>query len=293
MFIIDAKGGLGNQMYQYALYRSLQEQGREAYLSLLHYERAQQNPHTHIVAHGRRFLLEDICNVKVECPEIKDVFRLGSVKNDFFSKVLRKLGMYKATHIREEADGYPSLEQLLSYDKAFLDGYWQDFAYSASIETKLREELTFKEPLEGKNREIADEMTTCNAVSIHVRLNDYLSVPMYQIQPKEYFTRAVEYISERVENPVFYCFSDDMDWCREAFKDKNVTFVDWNTGADSYRDMQLMSLCRHNIVTNSTFSIWAAWLNAHPDKIVVRPAHYFSEGHREHEFAWPPEWIIK
>lgn len=293
MFIIDAKGGLGNQMFQYALYRALQEQGREAYLCLLHYERAQQNIYSHIVAHGRYFLLENICNVKVDCAAERDIFRLGSVRNGFFAKVLRKLGWYKATHVREEAAGYPDLQWLLSRKQAFLDGYWQNFDYSAAIAPKLREELTFKIPMDEKNQKIADEMAACNAVSIHVRLNDYLSVPMFQIQPKEYFTRAVEYICERVENPVFYCFSDDIDWCREAFKGKNVTFVDWNTGADSYRDMQLMSLCKHNIVTNSTFSIWAAWLNANPDKIVVRPEHYFSEGHREHAFAWPSDWIIK
>ena len=110
MFIVDAKGGLGNQMYQYALYRSLQEQGREAALCLLHYERAQSDANTRIVAHGRRFLLEDICRVRVDCAKTEDVFRLGSVKTDFFSKVWRKLGCYKSTHIREEVEGYPSME---------------------------------------------------------------------------------------------------------------------------------------------------------------------------------------
>ena len=293
MLIVKVKDGLGNQMYQYALYRALQEHGREAYLSLFHYEYVQQKASHRVVAHGRRFLLEDICNVKVDRATKEDIFRLGSVNTGFFAKVLRRLGFYKATHIREEVCNYPNLEQLLSYDKAFLDGYWQDFRNVDGIEETLRKELTFKIPLEGKNREIAAEIAQCNAVSLHVRHNDYLSLSMYQIQPKEYYTRAMEYISQHVENPVFYCFSDDIAWCREAFKDKKMVFVDWNTGADSYRDMQLMSLCRHNIVTNSTFSTWAAWLNAHPDKIVVRPEHYFSEGHREHEFAWPSEWIIK
>lgn len=293
MYIIDAKGGLGNQMYEYALFRALQEKGKEAYISLLHYQRAQNNANTHIVSHGRRFLLEDIFNVKVSYADEEAIKKLGSVGTSFFAKVLRKLKLYKKTHIRETAYNYPNMESILTMNNAFLDGYWQNFDYSKDIEEKLRAELSFKHPLSGKNAEIADVIQGCNAVSVHVRRNDYLFTPMYKIQDKDYYMRAFEHIKQNVENPVFFCFSDDIKWCKELFRDVEIHFVDWNSGAESYRDMQLMSMCRHNIVTNSTFSVWAAWLNADKEKIVIRPERYYNEGYDNVKFAWPSDWIIK
>ena len=289
MYIVDFCGGLGNQMYQYALFRALQEKGIDAKMSTIHYE------HTgdHIPQHGKSFLLADIFNIKADYADKKYINRLGDVSRGFFARALRKLGCYKKTHKKESECDYPTMDQILSYKKAYLEGYWQNFDYSRQIEDKLRQELTFKQPLDEKNAQIAQQIKNCNAVSIHVRRNDYLNVPMYKIQDGNYYVSAVEFVKQNVENPVFFCFSDDIEWCKNTFKDCNMVFVDWNSGTDSYRDMQLMSMCKHNIVANSTFSVWAAWLNNNPQKIVIRPKEYFNDGYVERDFAWPCEWIIK
>ena len=128
------------------------------------------------------------------------------------------------------------------------------------------------------------------SVSVHVRRGDYLlpKNAVYIRLSKEYYDKVMSYFTQRFDNVHFYVFSDGIDWCRENFKADRITFIDWNTGDDSYKDMQLMSLCKHNIIANSSFSSWAAWLNANPDKIVIRPKEYKTDGQ---DYYWPDEWI--
>ena len=112
-------------------------------------------------------------------------------------------------------------------------------------------------------------------ISIHVRRDDYLSSKYVSgfggICTIEYYNKAVERIKEEVIDPVFYIFSDDINWCRENLKLEQGVFIDWNTGKESWQDMFLMSQCKHNIIANSSFSWWGAWLNSNSEKIVIAP----------------------
>jgi hypothetical protein len=114
-----------------------------------------------------------------------------------------------------------------------------------------------------------------NSISIHIRRQDYLTVAgghRYSgICTPKYYKGAINYIETRVENPIYYIFSDDLEYARSHFDKENMHVIDWNTGRESMHDMELMSHCRHNICANSTFSIWGARLNKNPDKIMIRP----------------------
>jgi hypothetical protein len=164
-----------------------------------------------------------------------------------------------------------------------MSGYFQNEQYFKHIEQDIRRDFTFKHPLEGKNKMLERQLSNCRSVAVHIRRGDYIqqadTVANFVTCNKEYYQKAIAHILEKVDNPVFYIFSDDFDWVKENlnFEDHLVTFVDWNRGDESYIDLQLMSLCKHNIIANSSFSWWAAWLNAHREKVVACPGKWFRD----------------
>jgi hypothetical protein len=106
-----------------------------------------------------------------------------------------------------------------------------------------------------------------------------------------YYQKAIEYIKSQVKTPVFYIFSDDIEWVKSnLLLDKNTVFVGHNKGTESYNDMHLMSLCKHHIIANSSFSWWGAWLNASPNKIVVAPKKWFASNQNDQDLI-PRSWV--
>ena len=136
-----------------------------------------------------------------------------------------------------------------------------------------------------------------SAVSIHIRRGDYVSDAdannLMGILPMGYYDRAVNYINERVKNPSYYIFSDDLEWTKDHLKvDAPLTFVDLENGSRDYIELDIMRKCRHNIIANSSFSWWAAFLNQHPDKIVVAPARWVMPDETNRRIAIQfPSWI--
>ena len=119
---------------------------------------------------------------------------------------------------------------------------------------------------------------------MHIRRGDYLQINNGTIVlPISYYHMAIKMMLKRVKDPTFLFFSDDMEWVKENIHVPNAIYVDWNTGKESWQDMYLMSMCNHNIIANSSFSWWGAWLNNHKDKIVVSP--------KWDEEIIPEEWI--
>ena len=147
----------------------------------------------------------------------------------------------------------------------------------------------FKIPLTGKNKEIADQMKKENAVSIHIRRGDFIT-ENYKILNLSYYQRAVQYMNKQIKNPHYYVFSDDITWAKENLKiDGKVTFVDWTT--KDYEDLQLMTKTKHNIIANSTFSWWGAFLNPNKEKIVLIPKTGFYNKGWEH-MKVDENWIV-
>ena len=160
----------------------------------------------------------------------------------------------------------------------------KDIDLLSPIEEELRRDFSFPELTGERNTNIAKVISSCNSVSIHARRSDFLQYngDCYKFG---YFKKAIKHIKSHVENPVFIIFSEDSKWCKENLEvlglqgsQDKIYFVDWNSGDDSFRDMQLMSMCKHNIITKSSFGWWASYLNPNPNKIIIsQVSEYYSK----------------
>ena len=165
----------------------------------------------------------------------------------------------------------------------YLTGFWACEKYYADILPQLRKEIVFPSSEEVRNCRTISEMKQNMSVSIHIRRGDYLdpenAALFGGICTQAYYDGAIRTVLDRCPDAHFYLFSDDPAYVREHYRGEQYTVVDWNTGVNSFYDIQLMSSCRHNICANSTFSFWGARLNPNPDKIMIRPAkHKNSQG---------------
>lgn len=269
MIIIHVMGGLGNQLYQYALYEKLKMLGREVKLDLYAYKEAEGEDREWRALElewlGLRY---DVCTM-----EERRIFLDNSMK--LTDRIRRKLTGRKDRTVKESADYMPDIFEM---DNVYLYGFWGCERYYTDITALLQEKIVFPQSRNPQNEALIKAMAQENAVSVHIRRKDYLTVAdgkrYMGICTDAYYERAVSYISERIHNPVFYIFSDDTEYAKARYNRSNMHVVDWNTGKDSMFDMDLMRHCRHNICANSTFSIWGARLNRNPDKIVIRPLHH-------------------
>ena len=170
-----------------------------------------------------------------------------------------------------------------TYPKDVFIGHSLNLKYKGfgieKIDQEIRDVFKFPQITDQKNLELLKMIKECNAVSIHARRSDLLFMNWYCYQ-YGFFRRAVQYIRKHVENPVFFIFTDEKSttWCRENekifgldFSKDRICFIDWNTGKESFRDMQLMAECKHNIFTESSFGFWGGYLNRNPDKITCAP----------------------
>jgi hypothetical protein len=160
----------------------------------------------------------------------------------------------------------------------FYYGGWHTEKYFFESKNTILKTFEFEEYNDFKNKIHIDKINQTNSVSIHVRRGDFLNADNINlfgdVCTKAYFDKAIALIKSKVANPYFFVFSNDLEWVKENLVIDNVTYVACNSGKDSWKDMCLMSLCKHNIIANSTFSWWGAWLNRNSDKIVVSPSRF-------------------
>ncbi len=179
--------------------------------------------------------------------------------------------------------------------KIWWKGYWQEFKYPEFVKEELKKEYVFLPVADEKNRTAMQLMSAPDTVSIHLRRGDYTHPdirPIFgDICTPEYYHEAIEYIKEKVASPKFFVFSDDVQWAKENLHLPEAMYVDWNTGENNFRDMQLMSCCNHHIIANSSFSWWGAWLGDKENKLVVCPAKWFNNYPADFmEKLLPPSW---
>jgi hypothetical protein len=175
-----------------------------------------------------------------------------------------------------------------------ITGYWQSHKYFESVQQQIRSDFSFKNPLHGKWAELSSRIESSNSVMINVRRAEYLKLLDYHgVVSAEYIHSAMEICRERVKEPVFYVFSDDIPWCRDNIKEtENIFFAD-----ESYYDekfqlyMQLMINCKYFIIANSSFAWWAAWLAPHVDKFVIYPKKWVVTDTLKTDDLCPPDWI--
>ena len=272
--------------------KALALRGNDVRLSLLYFDIAKKRSK---VVQTTKFLLDQIFGLEIRLASDSDVKRLGRPSTCFLNRVLRRLSITKKTHYIWRGNGVRSLywPEILSVHEGLLDGFWTSFRYAQGIEDTLRKDFAFRLPLDERNQKLAEQLQAEESVSVHVRRSEYLSMDdLYVTLDADYYRNAIAYFEGKLDKPVFYVFSDDIEWCEDNLHTERMVFVDWNEGVDVYyKKMQLMSLCKHNIVANSSFSMWGAWLNPNPAKIVVRPSRYYVDKKHCEADLWPDEWI--
>lgn len=276
MIIIQIAGGLGNQLQQYALYQKFKSLGAETKLDLSWFEQFKTTERKNgIGATTRQCELDFFDHLPYEsCTEEERNALTGS--QGFAGKLRRKL-LPQTVHWYKEKQMYDP--ELLNYRDRYLSGYFACEKYYADILPELRAMIRFPEIADAQkrmaNEEILKKIRNHHAVSVHIRRGDYLqpeNAAMFgNICTEEYYKSALNYIKQKIENPHFFIFSDDVAYVKEHYQGEEYTIVDINHGDDSFYDMYLMSRCEGNICANSTFSFWGARLNARPDKIMIRP----------------------
>lgn len=266
MVIMKLQGRLGNQMFQYALAKQLQHLGKKVKIdnSQLKYN----NDYNELGIFG----------VDYEEATLEEVAKYGDCNKSLLHKILRHTIGYKKTHYLEK--GMEFHPEMFELDEKYIDGYWQTEKYFKEIESDIRKCYQFPEDDNPLNLEIKEKMSSTNSVALHIRRGDYLKKEVMQLYGnpcnEEYYKKAISYFIQKYENVHFFVFTNDKEWVKENFKAAGeMTFVEWNSGKNSFRDMELMSCCKHNVIANSSFSWWSAWLNGNKDKEVITPKVWF------------------
>lgn len=273
MIVVRLSGALGNQMFEYAAGRSLALRNNTQLKLDASFYSLNLEP-KRIYSLGTFKIKEDFAS-EDELEDLK--VNENNPLRKYFPRLSAQMNFnHKPSHVRE-ANLKTSF--LTLPDNTYLDGYWQSEKYFKWIEKIIRREFEFKTPPVGLNARVLNAITHTNSVSIHIRRTDYLnsrSQKLYYHCPESYFTNAVELVASRVNQPKFYIFSDDPDWVKRNLKLKFPTTYIVNNSIDmGYEDLRLMSNCKHNIIVNSSFSWWGAWLNYHKNKIIIAPKKWF------------------
>jgi hypothetical protein len=297
MIIVKLIGGLGNQMFQYALGRHLaliNNTSLKLDLTQLE-ERPNDNNYTF-----RNFEL-DKYNLQAQIATKKDIaffFPNGFITKVTFYRVMKRLRLIGIIN----ETGFEFHQEILSTRKSvYLSGYWQSEKYFSSISGIIKQDFTIKGYLltdifnSGRLKDIISKISQTNSVTIHFRRGDYVTDPLIKEHHGEcspdYYQRAISFIKTKTKLPHFFLFSDDSDWLKINIPlTESFTIIENNEG---FLDLYLMSLCKHNIIANSSFSWWGAWLNNNSEKIVIAPQKWFAndETNKQTKDLIPDKWI--
>ena len=282
MIAVNINAGLANQMFHYAFGRGLMAKGLDICFDQSNFKPRKQWSFEAIQ------LQDAFPDIELKrMPEGR--FRLVWLelsKNQWLKGHAEKMRQLSnligfEKYIMESSYGYQEgMERLVSRNCIYR-GFWQSEKYFAHCKADIRKQFTFLPFDEPRNIEAAAQMSKENSVAIHLRKGkDYLESELMgkNLCGADYYMAAIDYIKAHVDHPVFYVFTDNPSWLKDNMPAFDYTLVDWNevSGKRSFRDMQLMSCAKHNIIGNSTYSWWGAWLNPHPDKIVIAPDRFFN-----------------
>jgi len=286
MIITNVYGGLGNQMFQYAFGKSLAyKQNKQLLIDNSIFDQYEL----------RKFLLDKF-NLSYAIAT-KDEIKQYELSNKFKRYFLRHINSYipfKSNYFFEKKEFCFDKEVFNSSSKYFA-GYWQSFKYFSQIRELLLKEFTLVEPIDQQNLILQNKIINNSSVSLHIRRGDYIILSKNKsgqaLCPISYYEKAIKYIGQNVENPYFFIFSDDIQWVKENLPIQyNAEFIDINSKAPE-KDLILMKNCKDNIIANSSFSWWGAWLNENPKKIVIAPKMWMNDMESSDDLI-ESDWII-
>lgn len=274
MIIIRMMGGLGNQMFQYALYLQLKALGKEVKIDDVYGFRddEQRNP-----------VLEDMFGITYDKASDAEVVDITDSYLDFFSRVRRKIFGRRTKEYEEQTGIFDP--KVFEMEEAYLNGFFQSEKYfpDKAVVAQLRREFSFK-PDEifssAESWELYRQIRETESVSIHVRRGDYLLPGTVEtfggICDTDYYKRAIDLMVKKHPDAIFYVFTSDKAWCEENVSGMKFHIVDTHEENEDAVDMLLMSLCKHHILANSSYSWWSAWMNDSPDKTVIVPSKWLN-----------------
>jgi len=278
MIIIKLKGGLGNQMFQYATGISLaMKNADELFIDNGEYEKINRDIPRNYELSGF-----DITSNIATQKQIDSVLNpFSKISHLFNQKILRKF--YRDYHS----------EIMKQKGNIHLDGFFQSEKYFENIRPTILREFSLKNPIPNQN--LLEEIENNNSISIHIRRGDYIknkeTNSYHGTCSKEYYESAIKNIKSQFPDAVFYFFSDDIKWVKENFDiDGNATKIGTDEDHSNPEELILMSKCKHNIIANSSFSWWAAWLNQNPNKIVIAPKKWVNKVPNPHPNITPETW---
>lgn len=285
MIFVKLSGGLGNQLFQYALGRNL---------AILNQTVPKLDTSLLDKSHDwtyRRYGLE-VFNIQAIKATQLEINQIRDNWNSLSQRFRRFFGGTSSNYFKEPH--FHFYQPVLSLqDGVYLEGYWQSEKYFAGIADVIREDLRPVVSLSNQYETFKRSIKQCVSVSIHIRRGDYTTTSKANryLKPCEtiYYQTAMEYLTSRISNPVFFVFSDDIEWAKANVKfGFPMLYVEGNSTPE---DLLLMSHCQHHIIANSTFSWWGAWLNPSQDKIVIAPQKWFSTERFDTKDLLPQSWI--
>jgi hypothetical protein len=293
MIVVELKGGLGNQMFQYAFASILANKNKaKVVIEGVTFEKVEKTPgYT-----PRKFELAIFGN-HYDWVSASELYSFNHLS--ILDKVKKKLGLNYPKIYNESSFGFQKSALLLK-SPVYVKGYFQSYKYLLGYEDFIRQLFSFPiQALDEINIELLKKIRSSNTIAIHIRRGDYvndkLTADYHGSCSIDYYLEAIKLLVAGTTNIALVFFSDDSDWVKEQFKDLPYSkiFVDHNKGTHSWKDMFLMSCCKHNIIANSSFSWWGAWLNINPEKKVIAPKNWYKTKDIDTQTLLPKEWIKK
>jgi hypothetical protein len=299
MIIVKIQGGLGNQLFQYASARRI---------SIINDIPIKLDLKTILDANYPFKYRLNMFNIVEQVAEDNEINKLVNVKgNPYLIALAKKSGINciynKKTHVIEKSSILPDKKVLNCSHEVYLEGWLSSESYFKDIRNLLLYEFTLKNPSDDYNKTVLKEISKCESVAVHIRRGDYAQNAYFGLLPLSYYYKAISYIQESIADPVFYVFSNDIEWVKQNLKlEGTFKFMDKNSQSQSisytqndYEDINLIRNCKHQIIANSTFSWWGAWLNENPAKQVYFPSLWYNDTKAQKQFEnnnfIPSDWI--
>lgn len=276
-------GGLGNQMFQYALYRAMELKGIDVCLDDYTYFNRQNAP-AHLAYHL------DIFGLKYNKMDPEKMPRYLVNPQSLLFRLFHKYRFGFPYYFEKEASKYDSSVFNIRQKNKYFEGYWQTDKYFKEYKDIIKQDFQFKGEWSPSNAHYRDMMQRTNSVSLHIRRGDYLKNSVYTgICTEDYYHHAIDYMKKHVEAPSFFVFSNDLEWCKAFFGEgDSVVYVEGNDVEHSYMDMILMTFCKHHVIANSSFSWWGSWLGVE-DGVTIAPTRWYQI--HETPDIWCDGWI--